>query len=133
MGEPGLGRRQLLFVFTTTCPFCRATLPVWDRMVDSVRRLAMPVDIVGLSLDSTALTGDYARLHALPFPVAVMTEARHRFLFRAGAVPQTVVVGSGGRIRYATTGRLSEGAVLDSVYRALLGPADSIELAFRGR
>jgi thiol-disulfide isomerase/thioredoxin len=133
VGEPGPGRRQVLLVFTTTCPFCRATLPVWDRMVDSVRRVAMPIDIVGVSLDSAALADDYARLHALPFPVATMTEARHRFLFRAGAVPQTLVVGSGGRIRYATTGRLTEGAVLDSVYRALLGPADSMELAYRGR
>jgi peroxiredoxin len=129
VGDPAPGRRQLLLVFTTTCPFCRATLPVWDSLVDSLHRSLAPIDIVGVSLDSVAPARDYAGKHALPFPVAIMTEVRSRFLFRAAAVPQTVVVGAGGRVRYATTGRLTGGPVLDSVYRAVFGSGDSVELA----
>jgi hypothetical protein len=47
--------RQALFILRTTCPYCLATLPVWERLTDSLRRVSgRPTDIFAISLDSAA-------------------------------------------------------------------------------
>ena len=133
LGEPRGADRQLLLVFTTTCPFCKATLPVWDSLADSIRRADPSVQIVGVSLDSAGLAQTYATDHQLSYPIVTLTAARWRFLYRAGAVPQTVVVEAGGLVRYATVGKLTAGVVLDSVYRAVFARAESTGAAVAQR
>src|SRR3712207_6696625 len=65
-GEPvTVGRsegqgRQVLFVFTTTCPYCMSTLPAWREItakLDTVR--SVPVAVYGISLDSVPVTRQY--------------------------------------------------------------------------
>jgi len=119
LGEPAAAGRQLVFVFNTRCPFCKATLPAWDSLADSVRRLDPGIQVLGLAIDSIAKVVDYVELNGLDFPVVSLLTMREIALYRAGAVPQTVVIGRGGRVRYATVGRLTSRAVLDSVFRAL--------------
>src|SRR5260370_19395656 len=34
--------RQGLFILTTTCPYCRAALPVWKQIAEPPRRVAAP-------------------------------------------------------------------------------------------
>lgn len=113
--------RQLVFVFTTTCPFCKATLPIWAGLADSSQRLGRPVRIVALSLDSVAETSRYAAEHSLRYPVATFPTWKLAQLFRARAVPQTLVLDHDGQVIYAHTGRLQPGSALDSVYAALRG------------
>jgi hypothetical protein len=49
----GPDTRQVLFVLTTTCPYCRATLPVWVRLADSLTRLPNhSIQVIAISLDS---------------------------------------------------------------------------------
>jgi thiol-disulfide isomerase/thioredoxin len=113
--------RQLVFVFTTTCPFCRATLPVWAALADSARGARPPVAVVGLGLDSVRRVRDYAAEHALTYPVATFPDWKTAQLARARAVPQTLVLNHWGEVVFAHTGRLEPGPVLDSVYAALRG------------
>jgi peroxiredoxin len=112
--------RQLVFVLTTTCPYCRQTLPVWSKLTDSARRLAgWTVDVIGISLDSAAATKRYGEAQGLGFPLVTFPSRKLKQLYRARAVPQTLVLDEEGRVLYARTGLLEPTATLDSVYRAL--------------
>ena len=120
VGDPAGASRQVLLVFTTTCPYCKATLPVWRQLADSLRRTDPRIQVFGLSLDPDSVTRPYVEANQLAFPVAMLESPRLRYLFKAGVVPQTVVLEQGGRVRYGTTGALKNPLVLDSVYRAAL-------------
>lgn len=124
---PDTAARQLVFVFTTTCPFCKATLPVWAALADSARRLRRPVSVLGLSLDSLANTGRYAAEYGLTYPVATFPDWKTAQLFRARAVPQTLVLDHYGQVVFVHTGRLEPGPTLDSVYTALRGEFGAFE------
>ena len=116
----GSRHRQLVFVLTTTCPYCRRTLPTWTRLADSVRRLeGWSVDVVGISLDSTEATRRYGEAQGIAFPLVTFPSRKLKQLYRARAVPQTLVLDEEGRVLYARTGLLEPAATLDSVYRAL--------------
>lgn len=119
LGEPTEAGRQLVFVFNTRCPFCKATLPAWDSLADSVRRLDRGIQVLGLAIDSVGKVRSYVAANRLGYPMVSLTTVREVALYRAGTVPQTVVIGHGGRVRFATVGQLVSSAVLDSVYRAL--------------
>jgi thiol-disulfide isomerase/thioredoxin len=114
--------RQVLFVLTTTCPYCKATLPVWAGLADSLHRLGGgKVRVLALSLASLRRAGIYVTEHRIRYPVATFPSDKFRRLYRAGSVPQTVVLDASGQVLFAHVGRLTAGPVLDSIYRAV-GP-----------
>jgi len=110
---------QVLFVFNTSCPFCRETLPVWKRLSDSLGRLRRPVQVLGISLDSAGVTSRYVFQHQLQFSVLTFPVPKLVRLYRATSVPQTVVLDHTGTVAYARTGLLTAPKVLDSIYRAV--------------
>ena len=121
--------RQVLFVLTTSCPFCRQTLPTWARIADSVSTLRQgQVVVAAISLDSLGLTQDYVRQHQLRYPVVLFPAKKLRRLYRASAVPQTLVLDHEGRILYARTGLLEPQAVVDSIFAALARPPRAVSL-----
>jgi len=111
--------RQVLFVFNTTCPFCLATIPVWKRLADSLERLGV-VQVLAISLDTGDTTRHYVADHALQYRVVTFPRRKLEHLYRAAAVPQTVVLDWRGTVLYAKTGTL-DSASLDSVYAAVTG------------
>ena len=122
VGEaPDSAARQVLFVFNTTCPYCRAIIPLWHRMTDSLGRLER-VQVLAISLDPADATERYVAGHALRYPVLTFPQAKLERLYRAAAVPQTVVLDWAGTVLYAKTGTLDP-ASLDSVYVAVTGRA----------
>jgi peroxiredoxin len=114
------GESQILYVFNTSCPYCRAIIPIWEQIADSLKRLKRPVQVLAISLDSADTTRRYVAEHALPYPVLTFPQAKLKRLFRAGTVPQTVVLDSRGTVLYARTGTL-DSVSLDSVYAAVTG------------
>lgn len=121
--------KQVLFVLTTSCPFCRQTLPTWARIADSVSTLGPgQVVVAAISLDSLSPTQDYVRRHQLNYPVVLFPAQKLRRLYRASAVPQTLVLDHEGRILYARTGLLEPQAVLDSVFAALSRPPRTVSI-----
>ena len=90
------------------------------KLTDSARRLAgWTVDVVGISLDSAEATKRYGEAQGLSFPLVTFPSRKLKQLYRARAVPQTLVLDEEGRVLYARTGLLEPTATLDSVYRAL--------------
>jgi peroxiredoxin len=127
--DPDPLAKQVLFVLTTSCPFCRQTLPTWARIADSVSTLRqVHVVVAAISLDSLGLTQDYVRQHQLGYPVVLFPVAKLRRLYRATAVPQTLVLDHEGRILYARTGLLQPQAVVDSIFAALSRPLRTISV-----
>lgn len=122
VGEaPDSAARQVVFVFNTTCPYCRAIIPLWHRMTDSIGRLGR-VQVLAISLHPVDTTRRYVAQHALRYPVLTFPQPKLQRLFRAVAVPQTVVLDWTGTVLYAKTGSLDP-ASLDSVYASVTGHA----------
>lgn len=84
------GRPQVLIVFTTTCAFCRASLPAWKELARSVESAGG--EFYAISLDSADVTREYRTAHDLPFPIIVLAQPKLRALYRAWVVPQTYVL-----------------------------------------
>lgn len=111
--------RQVLFVFNTTCPSCRATIPVWKLLADSLGRLG-GVQVLAISLDTGDTTRHYVAEHGIQYRVLTFPQRKLERLYRAVAVPQTVVLDWRGTVLYAKTGTLGP-ASRDSVYAAVTG------------
>ena len=125
LGAPPAGVRQVLLVFTTTCPYCRASLPAWQSLAaraDSATALGgVAPRVIGLSLDSLDATVAYAREHGLRFPIAQFPTRRDQALYRARSVPLILVINEENRVAYSRMGVLTSPAALDSVWRAASG------------
>jgi peroxiredoxin len=120
-GAPG-GRRQLLFLFTTTCQFCRQSLPAWKEIAARVQREhGASVEVLGVALDSVPLAAPYAATHRLPYPVTHFPSARMSRVYAARAVPVTVVIDSAGRIAYARARAVTTPEAIDSIVAAAAG------------
>lgn len=121
IGERGDGGRQLLLFFTTTCAYCRASLPAWRELSAVADSLVSPrVEVIGVVLDSAHRAPAYAAEHALPYPVVPLASPKLRSLYRARSVPLVMVVDHDGRVLFARTGVLEDGAAaVDSVRRAM--------------
>ena len=110
---------QLLFFFTTTCGFCKRTIPTWNTLAmrandDFDSRAA----IYGVVLDSGNVE-DYVKTNGVAFPVVRLHDARALTLYRAKAVPLTVLIGPKGRIRLAHFAEFTKSTTLDSLHEAL--------------
>jgi hypothetical protein len=125
LGAPPAGVRQVLLVFTTTCPYCRASLPAWQSLAaraDSTSALGgVAPRVIGLSLDSLEATMTYVREYGLRFPVAQFPTRRDQALYRARSVPLILVINEENRVAYSRMGVLTSPAALDSVWRAAIG------------
>jgi peroxiredoxin len=76
-------------------------------MADSARHLAgWTVDVVGISLDSADATRRYGEAQGLTFPLVTVPARKLKQLYRARAVPQTLVLDEEGRVLFARTGLL---------------------------
>src|SRR6266850_4315824 len=74
---------QLIFIFNTTCPYCKATIPVWKAMADSVARLERRVMVLAISLDSVSITRQYTRTHDLRYLVVTFPQRKLERLYRS--------------------------------------------------
>jgi peroxiredoxin len=123
IGEAPPGTRQLIFVLTSTCPYCAETIPVWRALADEFRRDSTgTLAIYALVTDSVETTQQY--LDALEFPVTAVgfPDRRTLKLARATQVPQTLLVDDDGWIRYAHMGLFRNQTAVDSVRRAVHSP-----------
>ena len=100
--------RQVIFVFTTRCPFCKETLPFWKEIACRAEE-ARDVAVIGICLDQVVPTKAYVEEEKLTFPIfiaedkdwLVQTNKLH-------GVPQTIIRTTSGRVEKVWKGRLSE-------------------------
>jgi peroxiredoxin len=120
IGQLPQSGRQVLFVYTTTCPYCKASLPAWRRIASVADTLSSPrAQVYGVSLDSADATRKYEVANRLPYPSVRFPEQKLISMYRAGAVPMTLVLDQNGRTVYSRVGELRAPAAIDSVLTAL--------------
>jgi cytochrome oxidase Cu insertion factor (SCO1/SenC/PrrC family) len=85
LGGPPLGRVQVLFVFSTRCQYCKASLPAWKQIAAELAA-SERVEVVGVSLDSVDATRRYLGEHGIDLLVVSFT--------RIGALTETGAIDS---------------------------------------
>jgi len=116
---PGEGR-QVLLVYTTTCRYCLASLPSWKKIAATLDTMStVRAEVFGVSLDSVEATRKYAQRHALPYPTVRFPDDKVTSMYRAAAVPVTLVLDEQGRTLYSRVGQLSDQVAIDSVIAAV--------------
>ena len=123
LGESFEQGRQVLFLLTTTCLYCRASLPAWQRIAQAADTFsAVPIRAFGVSIDSVDATRRYARDHGIGFDMVVLPRGKMTSLYRARSVPQTIILDGDGRVLYSRVGVLESPAAIDSVIGYLGAP-----------
>jgi peroxiredoxin len=120
IGELPSAGKQVLLMYTTTCPYCLNTIPAWKQLtaaVDTMR--GVRATVYGVSLDSVGVTQQYVARHQLPYPTLRFPNERMSRIYRAGTVPLTLVLDEQGRAIYSRTGEISSKVVMDSVLAAI--------------
>lgn len=120
IGElPGEGR-QVLLMYTTTCPYCLSSIPAWKQLKAAADTMtSIRAAVYGVSLDSVDVTRKYIAQHALPYPTVRFPDEKVAGMYRAGTVPVTLVLDERGRTIYSRTGELKDPAAIDSVMQAI--------------
>jgi len=119
LGETTSGRAQILIAFSTTCQFCRATLPVWRRLSDSLRRDPKAhFDVVWVSASPWDSTRAYAQAHGITSTVVRMPTPKLARVYQIKSVPLTIVLDRWGRVAHAHASVFKNAAMIDSVYIA---------------
>jgi len=101
---------QLIFVFTTRCPWCKETLPMWTSLADSASQKSS-FAVLGICLDPLEETKTYIMQNQLAFPVFVPKD-KEAFSKsnNIGNVPQTFIRTSSGLVEHSYPGKLSPDA-----------------------
>jgi thiol-disulfide isomerase/thioredoxin len=123
VGRADTGQVQLLYYFTTTCPFCRASIPAWNELAELLEAEGLGRSL-GVGLDSLDLDA-YAAEFEVAYPVVRMIDRRMASYYRANRVPVTVVLDDEGRVRATRAGQL-DALQADSILtyvRAMLSAA----------
>lgn len=119
LGETRPGRAQILIAFSTTCPFCLATLPKWKAMTDSLMRDSQSrFDVVWISASAWDSTRAYVAQHGINAIVAHMPTAKMAKVYQFKTVPLTVVLDRYGRVAHAHASVFKNEAAMDSIYIA---------------
>ena len=117
IGDVEPNQTEILFFFTTSCPYCRATIPIWKRIASLVKE-DPSIEVHGIALDSAHRAASYDTEHDLPFSTVAFVDPRYASLYRVRGVPLSLVVGRGGRVLYSHIGELTDGTVVDSILLA---------------
>ncbi len=134
VGETTPDRAQVLIFFTTTCEFCRATLPVWKSISSTIAAQANNnVDVVWLSGSNMDSTRAYTIEHGITDQVVKFPNAKWANVFKVRGVPITVVIDRWGRVAHMKAGTFDSQLAQDSVVNAALfaTKADSVAIAVR--
>ncbi len=104
----------VIYIFTTTCPFCKQNLAAWNRI--AITAESNDVAVFGISVDSKETTVEYLKQNHINWPVCVPQSPRDfREEHHITSVPQTILRSSDGRIERIWTGVLSKDNILDVI------------------
>jgi hypothetical protein len=121
IGEGAPGGRQLLFLLTKECPYCRATIPAWRQIADTANRASpVPLSVFALGLDSLDKLPEYLASYGLHARVVGFPDMRMHRIYRAIAVPQTLLLNDSGFVLYSRPGVITDAIVRGSVIAAVL-------------
>lgn len=93
----------VLFAFTTTCPYCEKTLPIWKDIAAKIQR--EDCDILGVSLSSLEATKKYITEKGIEFTV-VTTDTSFWRKYKVSGDPATILVNDKGKVKNVWFGQI---------------------------
>lgn len=98
----GSGTRTLLLVFSSTCPACQETVPVWNRLLaekepEGIRVVGVQTDLVGGAAAEVAT-----------FPVYGFDGTRPEAMKKVPFIPCSAVLDTKGKVEWVTFGILDD-------------------------
>ena len=132
LGGAAPGTLQLMFVFSTTCGSCVASMPA-VKSIHAELGTNAPIELFGVSVDSLEATRRYMEEHGLAFPVVSLTLRRLLALYRLRRVPQLLLLDHLGRVQYVRAGALAEAHAIDSVRATILATLAATQLSSGGQ
>lgn len=123
--EVGRGSPEVMFFFTTTCPYCRRMIPIWETIAARARSSNGRFRAFGLGLGTDSSIRAYVHDRSVPFDVVEFPDSTIQELYRVEGVPLTLVLSTDGRIVLSRIGMLDAPVAVDSVIRFALA-ADSL-------
>lgn len=112
------GPRTLLLVFSSHCPACEKTLPIWNEILEE----GPPGDLrlIGIRTDREAPGAGSLFVPGLRFPVHRVKGSPPPFLSRIPFVPAAVLIDGGGRVERVWYG-MPTGAQRKELREAIAG------------
>jgi len=104
--------KYLLFVMSSTCTYCLATIPKWKSITARTKNDCF---ILGLSLHDVDRTIQYKQDKDLPFYVMSVTDVEFPKKFHLSGVPATFLIGEGGIVQQTWAGKLEDDQVEEIV------------------
>ena len=104
---PAGGSKLLVITFSPGCPACQANQDGWMRLASILERKGFRV--LWVSRDPSEVTRDYCLKHGIPLS-DVLADPPYRTFAQLGLarVPNTLLVGSDGRVEKVWAGRLDQ-------------------------
>lgn len=99
----------LLFIFTTTCPYCSQNIPNWKRIYEQNKD---KYEIIGIGADELDNVKEYANENKLPYKIFVPVDKDFRKKYKISGVPQTIIVDTNNRIKKLWLGKLNNSELL---------------------
>jgi len=104
--ESSRSSTRVVFLFTTTCGFCKLNLEQWEEITFE---LFSKIWVVGLSLSNYDDTKEYARDNQLQFSVYCARDPEnYRTKYKLREVPSTILTDSSGQVLEIWRGTLSK-------------------------
>lgn len=96
----------VVVVFTTTCPYCEATMPTWGKLQQQASENGWP--FLAVSLHDAERTQAYLSRHRMDWEAWTPASAKDRAALNIRIVPTTAVVDETGRVTALWRGELDE-------------------------
>ncbi len=93
----------LLFIFTTSCPYCSQNIPNWKKIYEENKN---DYDVIGIGADELDKVKDYVYKNALPYEIFVPANIEFRKRYKISGVPQTIIIDTTSIIKKFWLGKL---------------------------
>ena len=104
------GKTLVINFWATWCPPCREEMPAFSRLQS--KYAATGVQFVGIALDTAEQVTTFAQQYPVSYPLLIADSAGAELTRQLGnaqmALPYTLLLDAGGKVRFTRLGRVSE-------------------------
>lgn len=98
--------KTVLLVFRSGCPACERSLPYWKEIKAVCDHNGY--QIFGISLDTSANTGDFLRVNGLNLEAFADADPQFKHTYKLNLTPLIIVIANNGKVEKLWAGALTE-------------------------
>lgn len=113
-----LGSRSVIYLFTTSCPYCEKNIQQWRKTADYALGKGLKVGAICLNTSNDGRDGiiRYVRENQIDYPVYDVSDANEfRETNNVQGVPQTMIRSADGKIEKVWRGVLADNAMAEII------------------